>query len=49
MNQTKQIGDCENCFKIKCKNCGWEPDKKELIQVQKGALVSCPVCNKPKE
>lgn len=40
----KQDQNCEVCYQIKCKNCGWEPDEFELIQVQKGTLTKCPDC-----
>ncbi len=36
--------DCEVCFKIKCTNCGWEPDEKELPKVLSGSLTNCPDC-----
>jgi hypothetical protein len=36
--------NCEDCFKIKCRNCGWEPSKEELILVNQGKLTSCPLC-----
>ena len=43
--KTKQIQeDCEICYKIKCKHCGWEPDSKELPEVLSGKLVNCPDC-----
>lgn len=36
--------DCEACFKIKCNNCGWEPDAKELSKLISGNLTNCPDC-----
>jgi uncharacterized Zn finger protein len=36
--------DCADCFKIKCKNCGWEPSAEELAQVLSGKLTNCPDC-----
>jgi hypothetical protein len=43
--QTKQNQeDCKDCYKIKCKNCGWEPDEKELANVLSGKLINCPDC-----
>ena len=36
--------DCEKCFKIKCKNCGWEPDGEELKEIMIGKLSICPDC-----
>ena len=44
-NQIKQKqADCEDCFKIKCRNCDWEPDGKELAKVLAGQLINCPDC-----
>ena len=40
--------DCEDCYKIKCKNCGWEPDREELSKVLSGSLTNCPDCKKAK-
>lgn len=40
--------DCEICYKIKCKNCGWEPNAKELPQVASGKLTNCPDCGETK-
>jgi hypothetical protein len=40
--------DCETCYKIKCKNCGWEPDARELPKVLSGKLSQCPNCGKGK-
>lgn len=36
--------NCEICFKIKCKNCGWEPNDLEVELVVSGKLTNCPVC-----
>jgi NAD-dependent SIR2 family protein deacetylase len=36
--------ECVNCFKIKCKNCGWEPNGEELTEVLAGKLTNCPDC-----
>ena len=44
----KQNKDCEDCYRIKCKNCGWEPDEFELNKVQNGSLTSCPDCRNSK-
>lgn len=40
--------DCKECFKIRCSNCDWEPNSEELILVNKGTLISCPLCGKDK-
>lgn len=37
--------NCEECNKIKCRGCGWEPNSVELGLVQSGVITSCPVCN----
>lgn len=36
--------NCEVCFKIKCKNCGWESGVIELPLVISGKLTKCPCC-----
>jgi DNA-directed RNA polymerase subunit RPC12/RpoP len=36
--------DCEICFKIKCKKCGWEPDGTQLEKIMAGKLTVCPDC-----
>jgi hypothetical protein len=40
--------DCVDCHKIKCKNCSWEPDAKELPKVLSGRLINCPDCGETK-
>lgn len=40
--------DCQDCFKIKCRNCGWEPNSKELKLINKGTLTACPMCGNGK-
>lgn len=37
--------DCRECFKIKCRGCGWEPDDTQVELIQKEVLTECPVCN----
>lgn len=45
MNKTKLSDtNCEVCFKIICKSCGWEPNKKEVEAIQSGVLTNCPEC-----
>lgn len=36
--------NCEVCYQIKCKNCGWEPDEVQVEKVLKGELKICPDC-----
>ena len=36
--------DCTICYKISCKQCGWEATDSEVAQIQKGEIDSCPVC-----
>ncbi|MBI3984924.1 MAG: hypothetical protein HY344_03205 [Candidatus Levybacteria bacterium] len=40
----KDQKDCKVCYKIKCRNCGWEPSEKELSLVLAGKLIKCPDC-----
>lgn len=35
---------CEECFKIKCGQCGWEAADEDVAQIQAGNLTACPVC-----
>lgn len=44
LTSIESVDDCKICFKIRCKRCGWEPDKKELALIQSGVLNVCPVC-----
>lgn len=41
-----KIQDCEVCYKIKCRNCGWEPDQMEVQKVLAGELRNCPDCGR---
>lgn len=36
--------DCEVCYKIKCSNCGWEPDEIQLSKVINREIKVCPDC-----
>jgi len=40
--------ECIDCHKIKCKNCGWEPNEKEFSEVLAGRLTNCPDCGRLK-
>jgi len=35
---------CEECFKIKCGQCGWEATDEDVTKIQCGKLTACPVC-----
>jgi predicted nucleic acid-binding Zn ribbon protein len=37
--------DCQECYKIKCGKCGWEPDTDQVILIQNELLTQCPKCN----
>lgn len=41
---TKLQDDCEECFKIICRGCQWEPNDKELQNITNGTLTACPLC-----
>ena len=41
-----QIQNCEECYKIKCRSCGWEPDDIQLAKVINGEIKVCPTCGK---
>jgi DNA-directed RNA polymerase subunit RPC12/RpoP len=36
--------NCEICYKIVCRKCGWEPDDMEVSLIQKEELTACPLC-----
>lgn len=36
--------NCEECFKIVCRMCKWEPDVKQVEEIQTGTLTACPEC-----
>jgi hypothetical protein len=36
--------DCAICYKIICKQCGWEASDTEVVQIQKGEITACPEC-----
>ncbi len=36
--------NCDVCFKIKCRGCGWEPTEEEVAKIQAGELRTCPLC-----
>ncbi len=37
--------NCDICYKIICKGCGWEPDLDQLALIQKEGLTSCSQCD----
>ncbi len=36
--------ECNACYRIICKQCGWEATDEEVSRIQKGELAACPVC-----
>lgn len=36
--------DCQECYKIKCRGCGWEPSPEEVVLIQKQIMTVCPDC-----
>ncbi len=36
--------DCEVCYKIICKSCGWIASDEETLKVYKKEITSCPLC-----
>lgn len=36
--------DCETCFKIICKKCGWAATDADVLKIQKGEMTACPEC-----
>lgn len=41
---TQENQNCDVCFQIKCKMCGWIANEKETSEVQSGVLKNCPKC-----
>lgn len=41
MNKTN---NCDECFRIACKQCDWVASDEEVLQVQKQTLTTCPKC-----
>lgn len=39
-----QNQDCEVCYKIKCKNCGWEASDLQVRKIASGEITYCPAC-----
>jgi len=42
----KKLEDCELCYKIKCRGCGWEPDEIQLSKVLNSEITVCPTCGR---
>jgi len=40
----KQEIECVNCFKIICRQCGWEADDKAVLLIKQGNITACPEC-----
>lgn len=40
----QKIQECEICYKIVCKRCGWEAFDEEVEKIQKGYITACPEC-----
>jgi NAD-dependent SIR2 family protein deacetylase len=36
--------DCETCYKIICKQCGWVASDEEVLKIQRGEMTVCPEC-----
>lgn len=43
-NVMKNTNDCDICYKIICRQCGWEADDGAVLQIQKGEMTACPLC-----
>jgi DNA-directed RNA polymerase subunit RPC12/RpoP len=40
----KQKENCDICYKIICRQCGWEADDDAVLKIQKGEITACPEC-----
>lgn len=36
--------DCEVCYKIICRSCGWEATDSDVLLIQGGMMTKCPDC-----
>lgn len=46
----KEEKQCIECYKIRCKQCGWEACDADVKRIQKKELTACPVCGwRPEE
>jgi hypothetical protein len=36
--------NCDICYKIICKQCGWTASDEEVMKIQKGEITECPEC-----
>lgn len=36
--------NCDVCYKIICRGCGWEPNEVEVKLIEREVLTSCPDC-----
>lgn len=43
MNESTQ-NQCEVCYRIVCRDCGWEATDEEVLLIQKEEMTSCPIC-----
>jgi hypothetical protein len=45
-----QDQSCQICYRIACRRCSWIASEEDVLQIQQGLLISCPVCGwKPDE
>lgn len=38
------MNDCDICYKIVCKGCGWTASPRDLLLIQTGRMKECPDC-----
>ncbi len=36
--------NCEICYQIICKRCGWKACEGDVLKIQKGEMTVCPEC-----
>ena len=44
LNFMKDKQNCEICYRIICKQCGWVASDYDVSKIQKGELSACPTC-----
>ncbi len=38
------MNDCDICYKIVCKGCGWTASPRDVLLIQSGRMKECPDC-----
>jgi hypothetical protein len=44
MSKRQPDKDCDICYKIICKQCGWVASEADVLKIQKSEITACPEC-----